>query len=63
MISYLKTIFCLNNLNILRPKVTKNLTNLCEKFCEFQPWPGTQNMCYLIRDSAEDKVELPTQIR
>ena len=30
-----KTTFCLNNLKILRPKVTKNLTNLRKKFCEF----------------------------
>jgi len=25
------------NLKILRPKVTKNLTNLPKKFCEFRP--------------------------
>ncbi len=27
--------FCPYNLKILRPKVTKNLTNLLKKFCEF----------------------------
>jgi len=35
LISASKTTFSLNNLKILRPKVTKNLTNLLEKFCEF----------------------------
>ena len=30
-----KTTFCLKNLKILRPKVTKNLTNFHKKFCEF----------------------------
>jgi len=28
----------LKNLNILRSKVTKNLTNLLKKFCESPPW-------------------------
>jgi len=37
MISALKTTFSLNNLRILRPKVTKNLTNSLKKFCEFPP--------------------------
>ncbi len=35
MLSALKTTFSLNNLSIIRPKVTKNLTNLLKKFCEF----------------------------
>jgi len=30
-----KNILSLNNLKILRPKVTKNLTNLRKKFSEF----------------------------
>jgi len=38
MISASKTIFSLNNLKILRPKVMKYLTNLLKKFCEFPPW-------------------------
>ena len=29
-----KTTFCLNNLKILRPKVTKNIKNLRKNFCE-----------------------------
>ena len=37
MISASKTTFSLKNLKILRPKVTKNLTNLLKKFCEFPP--------------------------
>jgi len=38
MISASKTTLSLNNLKILRPKVTKNCTNLRKKFCEFPPW-------------------------
>jgi len=34
MISASKSTLSLNNLKILRPKVTKNLSNLHEKFCE-----------------------------
>jgi len=34
----LKSALSLNNLKILRPKVTKNLTNLRKKFCESPPW-------------------------
>jgi len=34
MISASKSTLSLNNLNISRPKVTKNLTNLHKKFCE-----------------------------
>jgi len=37
MISASKSTLSLNNLKILRPKVTKNLTNLGKKFCEFPP--------------------------
>jgi len=37
MISDLKSTLSLNNLKILRPKVTKNLTNWPKKFCEFPP--------------------------
>jgi hypothetical protein len=37
MICASKTTFSLNNLKILRSKVTKNLTNLLKKFCEFPP--------------------------
>ncbi len=39
MISASKSTLNLNNLKILRPKVTKNLTNLHKKFCEFPPSP------------------------
>jgi len=39
MISASKTTFSLNNIKILRPKVTKNLTNLLKRFCE--PPPGS----------------------
>jgi len=38
MISTSKSTLILNNLKILRPKVTKNLINLNKKFCESQPW-------------------------
>ncbi len=38
MISASKSALSLNNLKILRPKVTKNITNLHKKFCEFPPW-------------------------
>jgi len=34
MISASKSTLSLNNLNILRPKVTKNLMNLRKKFCK-----------------------------
>ncbi len=37
MISASKSTLNLNNLKILRPKVTNNLTNLCKKFCESPP--------------------------
>ena len=37
MISASKTTFRVNNLKILRPKVTKNIKNLSKKFCEFPP--------------------------
>ncbi len=37
MISASKSTLSLNNLKILRPKVTKNLNNLLKKFCEFTP--------------------------
>jgi len=37
MISASKSTLSLNNLKILRPKVTKNLTNLCKKFYESPP--------------------------
>ncbi len=37
MISASKSTLSLNNLKILRPKVTKNLTNLCKQFCESPP--------------------------
>ncbi len=37
MIFASKSTLSLNNLKILRPKVTKNLTNLPKKFCEFPP--------------------------
>jgi len=38
MISASKSTLSLNNLKILRPKVVKNLKNLCKKFCESPPW-------------------------
>ncbi len=37
MISASKSTLSLNNLKILRPKVTKNLRNLHKKFCESPP--------------------------
>jgi len=37
MISASKSTIKLNNFKILRPKVTKNLAILPEKFCEFPP--------------------------
>jgi len=37
MISASKTTFSHFNPKILRPKVTKNIKNLREKFCEFPP--------------------------
>ncbi len=38
MISASENALIINNLKILMPKVTKNLTNLHKKFCEFPPW-------------------------
>jgi len=45
MISALNITLSHNNLNILRPEVTKNLTNLPKKFCESPPrlWNGWIN--------------------
>jgi hypothetical protein len=40
MISASKITLSLNNLKILKPKVTKNLTKLLKKFCEFRPREG-----------------------
>jgi len=37
MISAPKTTYSHYNLKILRPKVTKNIKNLCKKFCVFLP--------------------------
>jgi len=37
MISASKSTLNLNDLKILRPKVKKNLINLCKKFWEFPP--------------------------
>jgi len=37
MISALKSTLNLNNLKILRPKATKNLKDMCKKFCESPP--------------------------
>ncbi len=37
MISAPKSNLSLKNIKILRPKVTKNLTNLLKKFCESPP--------------------------
>ncbi len=37
MISASKNYLSLNDLKILRHKVTNNLTNLRKKFCEFPP--------------------------
>jgi len=36
MISASKATFSHYNLKILRPEVTKNIKNLCKKFCEFR---------------------------
>ncbi len=38
MTSASKTTFSHYNLKILMPEVTKNITNLLKKFCEFPPW-------------------------
>ncbi len=45
MIYTSKSTLSLDDLKILSPKVTKNLTNLHNKFCESPPWPR--------RDSSE----------
>jgi len=45
MISASKTTFSDFNLKILRPKVTKNLTNFRKKFCEFPPRDLKKRMC------------------
>jgi len=37
--SCFKKYFKPKNLKILRPNVTKNLTNFCKKYCEYPPWP------------------------
>jgi len=44
MISASKSTLGLKNLKILRPKVTKNLTNLRKKFCESPPSWWTENV-------------------
>jgi hypothetical protein len=55
MISASKTTFSHYNLNILRPKVTKNIKNLRKKFCEFRP----RRQCYNINlDLKTTKVAL-----
>ncbi len=48
MISALKSTLKLNNLKILRPKVTKNLTNFCKKFCKSPP-PWLLSFFFRIR--------------
>jgi len=54
MISASKSTIRLNNLKILKPKVTKNLTNLRKKFCECPPrciaWVGNidHKKCQLL---------------
>ncbi len=55
MISASKTTFSLNNLKILRPKVTKNLTNLLKKFCEFSPRAVSYNRVRLCLQNPPQK--------
>ncbi len=45
MIFALKSTLSLNNIKILRPKVTKNLTNSPKKFCESPP--GQVGNCFV----------------
>ncbi len=44
MTSASKSTLRLNNLNILRPKVTKNLKNFIKKFCAYLPRHLRENM-------------------
>jgi len=44
MITCSKCTLSLSNLKISRPKVRKNLTNFCKKFCESSPW--CPNICF-----------------
>jgi len=56
MISASKSSLSLKNPNILRPKVTINLTNLRKKFFESQPWGLTmlnRNLCERFCDTIE----------
>jgi len=39
-----ETTFSHYNLKILMPKVTKNITNFCKKFCEFPPSRVRENI-------------------
>ncbi len=63
MIYALKTSFSLYNLKILRPKVTKNLTKLLKKFCEFRP-RFLRRFCYSLAHSffrTRSSLKLPLQ--
>jgi len=58
MISASKSTLCLNNLKILRSKVTKNLTNLRKKFCEFPPWVGQSDPIYICLSEQKKESEV-----
>jgi len=62
MISDSKSVLSLNNLKILRPKVTKNLTNLDKKCCEFWPWQlgKHKQKKYCIRNIAQISLNSPS---
>ncbi len=51
MTSASKSTLNLNNRKILRPKVTKNLTNLLKKFCEFRA------SCLTVTDLIPDYID------
>jgi len=56
MISASKSTLSLNNLKILRPKVTKYLTNLRKKFCEFPPRVSGMEKNKKQSEKKQDKV-------
>jgi len=49
LISASKTTFSHNNLKVLRPEVTKNITNLRKKFCEFRPRTSFQTIIIIAQ--------------
>ncbi len=50
MLSASKSTVNLKNLKILKPKVTKNVTNLPKKVCEFRPWSFYGPFLFLARN-------------